>query len=194
VVYHLPFSVLDLLVEHKTVMNLASITAWDPESHEINVIIETPKGSRNKMSYEPDAGIFSLSKVLPQGMVFPFNFGFIPSTQGDDGDPLDVLVLLEEPVPAGCKIPARLIGVIELEQKKKGKAVRNDRIIALADASNNHADMHSIDELSPSMLEEIGHFFIAYHDLDGKQVKVLGRRGPKFARKLVERGIKRAKK
>ncbi len=93
--------------------NLARLETWDPKSGALNVVIETSKGSRNKLKYNPEQGLFELSKVLPAGAVFPYDFGFIPSTLGDDGDPLDVLLLLDEPVPAGCKIPARLVGVIE---------------------------------------------------------------------------------
>src|SRR5437764_14318801 len=97
---------------------------------DLNVIVETPMGSRNKYAYEPDLGLFQLRKALPQGMVFPFDFGFIPSTQGGDGDPLDVLLLTEEAAYPGCLIRARLLGVIEAEQKGKDKAEKNDRLVA----------------------------------------------------------------
>src|SRR2546430_16564376 len=106
-------------------MNPQRLDAWDPQSGTLNVLIETSKGSRNKLKYNPEQGLFELSKVLPRGLVFPFDFGFIPATVGDDGDPLDVLVLLDEPVPAGCKIAARLIGVIEAGQSEAGEPVRN---------------------------------------------------------------------
>src|SRR5438067_4122518 len=119
-------------------MNLLRLDVWEPESGTMNVVIETSKGSRNKLTYNPEEGLFELSKVLPRGMVFPFDFGFIPSTVGDDGDPLDVLVLMDEPVPAGCKIAARLLGVIEAEQGKNGKLERNDRLIAVAQHCHDH--------------------------------------------------------
>src|SRR5204862_6369582 len=121
-------------------MNLLGLDAWDLESGMLNVFIETSKGSRNKLRYNTEQGLFELSKVLPRGLSFPFDFGFIPSTVGDDGDPLDVLVLLDEPVPAGCRIPARLIGVVEAEQTKDGKAERNDRLVAAAPHSHDHEE------------------------------------------------------
>jgi inorganic pyrophosphatase len=85
------------------------------------VIIETPKGSRNKYAFDPEQKIFKLKTVLPSGMAFPYDFGFLPSTRGDDGDPLDVLVLMDEPAFPGCLLKCRLIGVIEGEQKGKKK-------------------------------------------------------------------------
>src|SRR5205807_404345 len=88
----------------------------DNDAGVLHVIIETPKGSRNKFKYDPEHGLFKLSGVLPLGAVFPYDFGFVPSTTGGDGDPLDVLVLMDEPAFAGCLVPGRLIGVIEAEQ------------------------------------------------------------------------------
>src|SRR4051794_28861688 len=102
------------------------------DDDQLNVIVETPMGCRNKYAYDPELGLFQLRKALPEGMVFPFDFGFVPATQGGDGDPLDVLVITEEAAYPGCLIHARLLGVIEAEQKGKGKAERNDRLVAAA--------------------------------------------------------------
>src|ERR1700691_1170739 len=82
----------------------------------VQVIIETPSGSRNKFAYDPDQGIFALKKVLPAGMVFPYDFGFLPQTMAPDGDPVDVLVLMDEPAFPGCAVKARLIRGIEGEK------------------------------------------------------------------------------
>src|ERR1043165_247025 len=84
-------------------------------------IIETPKGCRNKFDYDPDSGLFMLGGLLPEGMMFPFDFGFIPSTLGGDGDPLDILVLMDAPAHVGCLIEVRVIGIIEAEQTEGGK-------------------------------------------------------------------------
>ncbi len=105
----------------------ARLAAFVESSHDLNVIIETPKGSRNKFKYDEEFGLFRLSGLLPVGAVFPFDFGFVPSTAGEDGDPLDVLLLMDEPAFAGCLVTSRLIGVIEAEQTEEGKAERNDR-------------------------------------------------------------------
>src|ERR1051325_6673502 len=82
------------------------------------VVIETPKGSRNKLAYEPSRRMYKLSKVLAEGMSFPYDFGFVPHTQAEDGDPLDVLVLTDAALFPGCLLDCRMIGVIELKQKE----------------------------------------------------------------------------
>jgi inorganic pyrophosphatase len=130
--------------------------------------------------------------VLPAGAIFPFDFGFIPATLGEDGDPLDVLVLMDEPVFAGCLVPARLIGVIEAEETKKGKTERNDRLIAVALASENQAKLTSVKELDPHLLKEIEHFFESYNALSDKRFKCLDTAGPKRAEKLLDEGIRRS--
>src|ERR687890_1560322 len=111
------------------VTNLFNLDTFH-DDEELNVIIETPKGSRNKYNYDEKLGLFRLGGVLTSGASFPFDFGFVPSTLGGDGDPLDVLVLMDEPAFAGCLVRARLLGVIEAEQTEKGKTAQNDRLIA----------------------------------------------------------------
>src|SRR5262245_61465381 len=93
----------------------------DPGS--VRVIIDTPKGSHNKYKFDEDERLFRLDRVLPAGMVFPFDFGYVPGTRGEDGDPLDVMVLMDEAAFVGCLVEARLIGVIEAEQKELGGEV-----------------------------------------------------------------------
>src|SRR3989440_1956062 len=116
------------------------LPAFDPESGDLNVVVETPRGSRNKFKFEEDSGLFVLGGALGVGLSFPFDFGFVPSTEGEDGDPLDVLVLMDEPAFCGCLVRCRLIGVIEAEQTEKGKTERNDRLIAVASKSRNHEE------------------------------------------------------
>lgn len=100
---------------------LSAIAPYDAKTEDLRIVIETPKGSRNKYSYDPECDCLQLSTVLPEGMVFPYDFGFIPSTLGDDGDPLDILILMEAPVVPGCVVTVRLIGAIEAEQKRAGR-------------------------------------------------------------------------
>src|ERR1700741_1160684 len=99
---------------------LSEISPFE-DGGDLRVVIETPRGSRNKYSYDPECDCMQLSTVLPEGMVFPYDFGFIPAPLGDDGDPLDILILMDEPVVPGGVVRARLIGAIEAEQKEKGK-------------------------------------------------------------------------
>ena len=89
----------------------------------LDIIIETPKGSRNKIKYDAKSRKFKLSKILPEGMVFPYDFGFAPSTQAQDGDPLDVLVLTDEPLFPGCMVRCSLIGVIEAKQRERATRI-----------------------------------------------------------------------
>src|SRR5262245_41292422 len=132
--------------------------ALDPESRLLNVVIDTPKGSRNKYKFDERCGQWRLSKVLPQGMSFPHDFGFIPATRGEDGDPLDVLLLMDEPSFVGCVVPARLIGVLEAEQTEDGKTVRNDRLVAVIETRYNPAECRTLEEVSRHRLDEIEHF------------------------------------
>ena len=99
------------------------------------VIVETLRGSRNKYKLDEKTGRMKLSMVMPEGMTFPYDFGFLPNTKFEDGDPLDVLILSDEPTFPACQIDCRIIGVIKAEQKKNGKETRNDRLIAVAAAS-----------------------------------------------------------
>jgi inorganic pyrophosphatase len=155
----------------------------------VNVIIETPKGSRNKFKYDEELGLFKLSGVLPAGASFPFDFGYVPSTRGEDGDPIDVLVLMDEPAFAGCLVPARLIGVIEADQTEDGQTERNDRLIAVAAESHTHHDVRRLDQISDNLVTEIEHFFVSYNTIKGKEFKPIGRYGPDRARKLIEEGM-----
>jgi inorganic pyrophosphatase len=160
-------------------------------SGKVNVIIDTPKGSRNKYKFDEDLKLFILKKVLPAGTVFPFNFGYIPFTKGGDGDPLDVLVLMDEPAFPGCLIITRLIGAIEAEQTEKdGETGRNDRLLGIAEEANSDKGIRSIGKLSPTLVNEIEHFFISYNEMEGKNFKPLKRSGPTRALLIVEEGIK----
>src|SRR5678809_1087786 len=130
-------------------------------------VIETPKGSRNKFDYDPDSGLFMLGGLLPEGMMFPFDFGFIPSTLGEDGDPLDILVLMDAPAHVGCLIEVRIIGIIEAEQTEDGKTESNDRLLGVAIHSYDHEDLESIDDVSKTLLDQLEAFFISYNKQRG---------------------------
>src|SRR5258705_13911524 len=165
------------------------LPAVDPDSGRVNVVVDTPKGSRNKYKFDEQQGQWRLSKVLPQGLCFPFDFGFIPSTRGEDGDPVDVLVLLDEPAFPGCIVPARLIGILEAEQTHKEKTIRNDRLVAVVETPYNPPAFHTLQELSPQCLAELEHFFIAYNQMEGRQFKPLGRYGPEKAQAALEAAL-----
>jgi inorganic pyrophosphatase len=171
------------------------ISPFDAETGDLNVVVDTPKNSRNKYAFDEKFGLFVLKGVLAVGHFFPFDFGFIPQTLGGDGDPLDVLVLMDEPAFVGCLVPSRLIGVIEAEQTERdGRTERNDRLIAVASNSHTHADIKSINDLNQTLVDQIEHFFISYNEAKGKEFKPLGRFAATKAKKIVEQGIELWKK
>lgn len=169
---------------------LADLPALDHDR--VTVVIETPKGSPNKYGYDHALGAFRLNAVLPEGTVFPFDFGFVPSTLGEDGDPLDVLVFLDAPTPVGCIIAARLIGVIEVRQKEGGRWISNDRLLAVAAQSHTSGHIETLDDLRPHLLDEIEAFFRHYVELGGREIEIGERRGPRRARESLDAGMARA--
>jgi len=167
---------------------------WNAKQCVCKAIIETPKGRRNKFDYDPDFRMFQLGGLLPEGMAFPFDFGFIPSTLADDGDPLDVMVLMDEPAHVGCLLDVRIIGVIEAQQTEKGQTTENDRLMGVAIHSYNHQHIKSLDDVDKTLLDQVEEFFISYNKSRGKKFKVRGRHGPKRAAQLIDAGIKKFKK
>ncbi|MGA9511799.1 MAG: inorganic diphosphatase [Candidatus Sulfotelmatobacter sp.] len=160
------------------------------DKHMLRVVIETPKGSRNKFAFNHEEHIFELKKVLPAGMAFPYDFGFVPSTKADDGDPVDVLVLMDEPAFPGCALTCRALGVIEGEEVGKKGKVRNDRIVAVEQDAHSWADIKTLDDLGKQFLAELEEFFVEYHRLSDRKYRVLDVKGPGQARKLVKASMK----
>jgi inorganic pyrophosphatase len=169
---------------------LASLGPRVRGSRAVNVVVETPAGSRNKFKLDEESGAFLLHKVLPVGASFPFDFGFVPGTRAEDGDPLDVMLLGEEPTFTGCLVTARLLGVIEAEQKQKGKAIRNDRLIATAETEKIRPAARSLADVPSHILEQIDHFFAAYNRYEGREFVTLRRRGPQAAERRLEMAIR----
>ena len=170
----------------------SSLPAFAAKSHDVNAIVDTPQGSQNKFKYDEESGLFMFGGAMPAGAVFPFEFGFIPSTTGGDGDPLDLLILMDAPTFVGCLVRARLVGVIMAEQTEKGKTERNDRLIAVAVQSRRHEHVHELRDLPKQLLSEIEHFFVSYNAIKGKAFKPLGRYGAARALSLVRKSAKEA--
>jgi inorganic pyrophosphatase len=165
----------------------------DAKGATCRAIIETPKGSRNKFDYDPETNLFRLAGLLPEGMMFPFDFGFIPSTLAEDGDPLDVLVLMDAPAYAGCLIEVRLIGIITAEQTEDGKTRINDRLMGVSIHSYQHEHIGTIKDVSKTMLSQLEEFFVSYNKQRGKKFKITGTGGPGKAVALVKAAIKARK-
>ena len=152
----------------------------------VQVVIETPKGSRNKYAFDPQQKICQLKKVLPAGMFFPYDFGFVPSTKAEDGDPLDVLVLMDEPAFPGCLLQCRPVGVIEGQQGKKKDKERNDRVVAIEQQNHTFAHVRHIRDLGKKFVIELEEFFVNYHQLTGKKYRILDVKGPAEAWRRIE--------
>ena len=158
----------------------------------LQVIVETPAGSRNKFAFDPKQEVFVLKAVLPAGMTFPYDFGFLPRTLAADGDPIDVLLLMDEPAYPGCAVKARLIGVIEGEQIDGKKRTRNDRLVAVAEVNHRYANIRKFSDLPPKWLHELEIFFVNYHGMEGKKFRLLGCKGEDTAWGLIKKAKKAA--
>lgn len=165
-----------------------SLSAWDSESGLLHVIVDTPKGSATKFKHNAKRDMFTISHVLPPGAAFPFDFGSIPSTVAEDGDPLDVLVLLENPTFPGCLALVRIVGVLEAKQTQDGKTLRNDRLIGVAKGSRAYRDIRSIKDVPKHLIDEIEHFFVSYNEERGRTFRSLGRFGVRRAKAAIQRG------
>jgi inorganic pyrophosphatase len=152
----------------------------------LTAIVETPKGSAQKYDYDPKNKWFKLKKIMPAGMVFPFDFGFIPRTKGQDGDPLDIILISELHSFPGCVMDCRIIGAITAKQTEKRKTVRNDRFLAIPEVSQLFAEVKSIEDLPPEIVEQIETFFINYNELADKKFNPLKRISAKKALKLIK--------
>jgi inorganic pyrophosphatase len=153
----------------------------------ITVVVETPKGSAEKFDYEPAYKAFKLNKVMPAGMVFPYDFGFIPDTKGGDGDPLDIIILSEFKTFTGCLLDCRILGGILAQQTERdGNQMRNDRFIGVPAVSHQYDGINSLKDLPPHLLDELEHFFKAYNEMTGKLFEPLERVGPEKAYELIQ--------
>jgi inorganic pyrophosphatase len=156
----------------------------------VHVVIDTPQGSTQKYKYDPRLGLFKLSRVLPRGMQFPYDFGSVPSTVAADGDALDVMVLADSPSFVGCLMSIRLIGVIEARQTEKGKTIRNDRLLGVAQTPVNNPPVTRLQDVEPETIEALEHFFVNYNRAHGREFKPLRRSGPQVAERLLKDAIR----
>lgn len=151
------------------------------EEGDVHVVVETPRGSRAKFAYDPKLESFALSKSLLTGLTYPHDWGFVPSTKADDGDPLDIMVIHDAATFPGLVATCRVIGVLQIEQKSKKKSERNDRLFAVPRNSHSEQALRDVDDLTKPIREELEKFFIATDELEDKKLKIIGWKGPKVA-------------
>jgi inorganic pyrophosphatase len=154
------------------------MAALDP----IEIIVEIPKGSRNKYEYDHKTGAIRLDRVLYSSVEYPVDYGFIPGTKAGDGDPLDVLTICEEPTFPGCHLTVRPIGVLSMRDEKGP----DQKILAVPLADPRLADFTDISEINDHLLEEIRNFFQTYKLLEGKETHVDGWGGHDDAQRVLD--------
>ncbi len=167
-----------------------SLPTWG-ESGTLNVLVDTPRGSAVKFKLDTENGIYTVSHILTPGAVFPFDFGSIPRTAADDGDPLDLLILAEAPTFPGCLVPVRLVGALEARQTQEGKTMRNDRLLGVAAESRAYREIRNLRDIPVHLLDEIEHFFVSYNKARGRRFRVVRRVGPEAAKRLVKASERR---
>ncbi len=148
----------------------------------IDVFVEIPRGSRNKYEFDPEAGAIRLDRVLYSSVHYPTDYGFIPGTEGADGDPLDVLVIVEEPTFPGCRVKARAIGVLHMEDE----AGRDEKILAVTTADPRFEGIVNLKQLQAHWLQEIENFFHTYKALENKETCVIGWGSLEEALEIIE--------
>lgn len=148
----------------------------------VRMIVEIPKNSSNKYEYDGKLGVFRLDRALYSPMHYPGDYGFIPGTLAEDGDPMDVLVSADEATFPGCLIEVRPIGVLEMVDEHGP----DQKILAMPDRNPRYEQIHTVDQVFPHVRREIEHFFAIYKELEGKRTEMNGWRGPKEARQAIQ--------
>ena len=160
----------------------------------VYVVVETPRGSRAKFDYDPKLKTFTLSKSLLTGLTYPHDWGFVPSTKADDGDPIDIMVVHDAATFPGIVLTCRAIGILQIEQKTKGKTERNDRLFAVPRDSHSEQALKDVSHLSKPIRQELEKFFKATDELEDKKLTIIGWKGPKAAVQAIKDASKSFKK
>jgi inorganic pyrophosphatase len=171
----------------ETAVDLSRIPA-QPKAGLLNVLIEIAGGSKNKYEFDKDMNAFALDRVLYASVRYPYDYGFVPNTLADDGDPLDGMVMMDEPTFPGCVISARPIGMLEMIDGGD----RDEKILCVPDKDPRYANIKSIKDIPQHRLDEIAEFFQTYKNLEKKQVEILGWKDVDAVMPLVEECIKAA--
>ncbi|MBM4431975.1 MAG: inorganic diphosphatase [Chloroflexi bacterium] len=153
-------------------------------------VVEIPRGHRNKYEYNKHLGVIQLSRVLFSPMHYPGDYGFVPQTCADDGDPFDILVMVTEPTFPGCVVEVRPIGMFRMLDRKEG----DDKILAVPDADPLFGGYHSLRDVPQHFLAQVGHFFLRYKELEGAEVEAIGWEDVEAARETIRQAMLRYKK
>lgn len=168
-------------------MDLSRIPA-QPKAGVVNVLIEIPAGSKNKYEFDKDLQAFALDRVLYSSVHYPYDYGFIPNTLADDGDPLDGMVIIDQPTFPGCVIAARPIGMLEMIDGGD----RDEKLLCVPDKDPRFANVKSLEDIERHRLDEIAEFFRTYKNLEKKTTEILGWQDASAVSALVEQCIRAA--
>ena len=174
-------------------MELHKLPARDDDG-DVRVVVEAPRGSGLKLKYEPSLGVFEHGRMLPLGLAYPYDWGFVPGTRAEDGDPLDALVITDVPSWPGVVIPCRPLGAVLVEDHEDGEKERNDRLVLVPSGAERFEHLENPESLPARMREEIEQFFLNAIFFTPKDAKILGWKGPKYADKLIARAENGRKK
>jgi inorganic pyrophosphatase len=167
------------------IVDLSRIPA-QPKLGLINVLVEIPAGSKNKYEFDKDMNAFALDRVLYSSVQYPYDYGFIPNTLADDGDPLDGMVIMDQPTFPGCVIAARPIGMLEMVDGGD----RDEKILCVPAKDPRYAEVKSLKDVHPHRLDEIAEFFRSYKNLEKKVTEILGWQDVDRVNPLVEQCIR----
>ena len=159
-----------------------------PKAGILNVLIEIPAGSKNKYEFDKDLNAFALDRVLYSSVQYPYDYGFVPNTLADDGDPLDGMVIMDQPTFPGCVIPARPIGMLIMIDGGD----RDEKILCVPDKDPRYANVKTLADIHPHRLEEISEFFRSYKNLEKKVTEIRGWEGVDAVQALVTKSIEAA--
>lgn len=165
-----------------------SLIPPQPKAGILNVLIEIPAGSKNKYEFDKDLNAFALDRVLYSSVQYPYDYGFVPNTLADDGDPLDGMVIMDQPTFPGCVIPARPIGMLIMIDGGD----RDEKILCVPAKDPRYNDVKTLADIAPHRLEEIAEFFRSYKNLEKKITEIRGWEGVDAVQTLVKKSIEAA--
>lgn len=177
-----------LIVHHGVTMDLSLIPP-QPKPGVLNVLIEIPAGSKNKYEFDKELNAFALDRVLYSSVNYPCDYGFVPNTLGDDGDPIDGLVMIDQPTFPGCIIPARPLGMLIMIDGGD----RDEKILCVPVKDPRYNHVKSLNDIAPHRLEEIAEFFRTYKNLEKKVTEIRGWEGVDAVNALIANAIEAAK-
>lgn len=164
--------------------SLREVREEEDEDLIVNVIVEIPKGSRNKYEYDAEKGKYLLRRILPESMHYPFEYGFLPNTIAADGHPLDVMILMTTSTFPGCAVECRIIGLLRIQDDRGA----NDKLLAVSTTDPKFHGVHSLSDVHQHTLREIAHFFRAYKALEIGANRIEGWMREKEAKKVITEG------